>query len=308
MQHKNSSEILKFYEADSLETLDRLKDVFSHGALKDTGKIIISAVDQGFEHGPNRSFCMNLNAFDPHYHYQLAVDAGLSAFAAPLGLLESGVKTFKGKIPTILKLNSGNALIHLDQPDQALTASVEDAVRLGCHGVGITFYPGSAHSYSMIEKIQKISLEARKAGLFVVIWSYPRGNMSKEGETALDVVSYGAHIACLLGAHIVKVKVPTPHLEKQLDRQALEAHHVAIQTLKDRIRYVVRSSFNGRRVVIFSGGDVKTENDLLAEIQAIHHGGGFGSIVGRNLFQRSRQESLSLIEKIVNVYKSKDKQ
>jgi fructose-bisphosphate aldolase, class I len=308
MSHKPPSEPLRFYEADSPETLARLKDVFSHGALKDTGKIIISAVDQGFEHGPTRSFCMNLDAFDPHYHYQLAVDAGLSAFAAPLGLLESGAKTFKGKIPTILKLNSGNALIHLDQPDQALTASVEDAVRLGCHGVGVTFYPGSAHSYSMIEKIQKISLEARKAGLFVVIWSYPRGNMSKQGETALDVVSYGAHMACLLGGHIIKVKVPTAHLEKQLDKQSLEEHHVPIQTLKDRIRYVVRSCFNGRRVVIFSGGDVKTENDLLSEIQAIHQGGGFGSIVGRNLFQRSRQESLSLIEKIVNVYKSKDKQ
>lgn len=308
MTHREPSEILKLYEADTPDTLGRLKDIFHHGALGGTGKIIISAVDQGFEHGPSRSFCMNLDAFDPHYHYQLAIEAGLSAFAAPLGLLEAGAKTFKGKIPTILKLNSGNSLIHLEQPDQAITASVEDAVRLGCHGVGMTFYPGSNHSYSMIEKIQEISLQARKAGLFVVIWSYPRGNMSKEGETSLDIVSYGAHMACLLGAHIIKVKIPTLHLEKKPDKEALTSHHIPIQTLKDCIRYVVRSCFDGRRIVIFSGGDTKSENDLLSEVSGIHQGGGFGSIVGRNFFQRSRQESLSLIEKIVDVYKSKDKQ
>jgi len=261
-------------------------------------------VDQGFEHGPNRSFSMNPLDFDPHYHYQLAIDAQLSAFAAPLGMIESGVQTFKGKIPTILKLNSGNSLAHLDQPDQAITASVDDAVRLGCHGVGVTFYPGSNYSYSMIEKIQRISLEARKAGLIVVIWSYPRGNMSKEGETALDVVSYGAHIACLLGAHIIKVKIPTNHLEKKIDRESLTANNIAYETLEDRIRHVVKCCFDGRRIVIFSGGDTKSEEDLLKEVKAIQFGKGFGSIVGRNFFQRPRQESLSLIEKIVNIYKN----
>lgn len=305
MYHPLPNDILNFYESDTPETLARLKDVFQHGALKNTGKLIVSAVDQGFEHGPTRSFAMNLDAYDPHYHYSLAVEAGLSAFAAPLGLLEAGSKTFKGKIPTILKLNSGNSLIHLDQPDQAITASVDDAVRLGCHGVGLTFYPGSNNSYSMIEQIQKISLQARKAGLFVIIWSYPRGNMSREGETGLDIVSYGAHMACLLGAHIVKVKIPTIHLEKSLDKQTILSHCIPIESLEDRIRYVVRSCFNGRRIVIFSGGDAKSESDLLDDIQRIHKGGGFGSIIGRNLFQRPRQESLSLIEKIVDIYKGK---
>ena len=306
MRFLSPSEILKSYETDTSETIDRLKDVLEHGALKGTGRLIISAVDQGFEHGPNRSFAMNLKAFDPHYHYQLAIDAGLSAFAAPLGLLEAGAKTFKGKIPTILKMNSGNSLVQLEQPDQAITASVEDAVRLGCHGVGLTFYPGSNHSYSMIERIQQISLEARKAGLFVVIWSYPRGNMTKNGETAIDVVSYGAHMACLLGAHIIKVKVPSSHLEKKIDKTMLEAHSIPLNNLEDRIRHVVRSCFDGRRIVIFSGGDTKAENELIEEVKGIHNGKGFGSIVGRNFFQRSRQESLSLIEKIVNIYKSKD--
>lgn len=303
MGSRSLPNIINFYESENSTILDRLKDIFNHGVLKGTGKIIISAVDQGFEHGPTRSFGMNLQAFDPHYHYELAIDAGLSAFAAPLGLLEAGSSTFKGKIPTILKMNSGNSLIGLEHPDQALTASVADAVRLGCHGVGLTFYPGSNYSYSMIEKIQKVSQEARKAGLFVVIWSYPRGNMSKEGETALDVVSYGAHMACLLGAHIVKVKIPSAHLEKKVDKETIERNGIPIENLSDRIRYVVRSCFNGRRIVIFSGGDTKGESDLLTEVEGIHQGGGFGSIVGRNFFQRPRQESLSLIEKIVEIYK-----
>jgi class I fructose-bisphosphate aldolase len=298
-----TNDILKFYEADTSGTLESLESLLNHGALGNTGKLIISAVDQGFEHGPNRSFAMNLDAFDPHYHYQLAIDAGLSAFAAPLGLLEAGAKTFKGKVPTILKMNSGNSLVGLDQPDQAITSSVEDAVRLGCHGIGFTIYPGSNHSYAMIEEIQTLSLAARKAGLFVVIWSYPRGNLSKEGETALDVISYGAHMACLLGAHIIKVKIPTSHLEKKEDKTAVENHKIAFQSLEDRIRHVVRCCFDGRRIVIFSGGATKSEKDLLSEASAIHSGDGFGSIVGRNFFQRPRQESLELIEKIIKIYR-----
>lgn len=295
--------ILKFYESDGPDVRQHLQDILSHGALGNTGKLIISAVDQGFEHGPSRSFAANPDAYDPYYHFHLAIESGLSAFAAPLGLLETGAQTFKGKIPTILKINSSNAL-YGKEPDQALTASVEDAVRLGCHGIGFTLYPGSDYNLKLIETFQKVAHQAKKAGLVVVAWSYPRGsNISKEGETALDVISYGAHMACLLGAHIIKVKVPTEHLSLKTDTEAFSKHNIAHKALKDRIRYVVKSCFDGRRIVIFSGGSTKGTADLIEETKSIRDGQGFGSIVGRNFFQRDRDEALAVIKQMVALYR-----
>ncbi|UNM06787.1 MAG: class I fructose-bisphosphate aldolase [Holosporaceae bacterium] len=295
--------ILKFYESEGADVKKRLADILNHGALGGSGKLIISAVDQGFEHGPSRSFAQNDGAYDPFYHFNLAIEGGLSAFAAPLGMLESGAETFKGKIPTILKINSCNAL-YGKEPDQAITASVEDAVRLGCHGIGFTLYPGSDHNLKLINEFREVAHQAKKAGLVVVAWSYPRGSsISKDGETSLDVISYGAHMACLLGAHIVKVKVPTDHLFLKADTQAIKNHKIPHTSLKDRIRYVVKCCFEGRRIVIFSGGTAKNTDDLMEETKDIRDGQGFGSIVGRNFFQRERQEALYVIQKMVALYK-----
>lgn len=305
MSHRTVESILSNYEHDSAAVKRSLTQVFQHGALRSTGKLLISAVDQGFEHGPNRSFLSNPAALDPHYHYKLAIDAGLSAFAAPLGVLESGAETFAGQIPLILKMNSGNSLVNSASLNQAVTASVTDALRLRCAGIGFTIYPGSDHTYDMYEKLRDLAEKAKAHGLFVIVWSYPRGNMSTAGETALDVISYGAHMACLLGAHIVKVKVPTAHLEKKADKEAIQKAGIPIATIADRIHHVVNCCFMGRRAVIFSGGTMKGEQDLLEETEAIRDGGGFGSIVGRNIFQRPRQESLDLIEKMVKIYKKR---
>ena len=304
MKINKTDSILKFYESDTPDVLRNLAHILNHGKLADTGRLIISAVDQGFEHGPTRSFSMNEASYDPHYHFKLAIDGGLSAFAAPLGLLESGCKTFEGQIPTILKMNSCNALHHGSEPDQAITATVEDALRLGCKGIGFTLYPGSGLNLKLINEFQKLAHQAKQAGLVVVAWSYPRGGkLSKEGETALDVISYGAHMACLLGAHIIKVKVPSEHLFLSPDQAILKESAIAHSSLQDRIRYVVKSCFFGRRVVIFSGGDTKGTKELISEAEGIHEGGGFGSIVGRNFFQRPREDALKIIDQMVAIYK-----
>src|SRR5271155_284386 len=135
--------ILSHYESDNPGTKANLARILMHGRLGGTGKVVILPVDQGFEHGPARSFAANPPAYDPHYHFQLAIDAGLSAYAAPLGMIEAGADTFAGQIPTILKLNSANSLSRLkEDADQAVTGSVGDALRLGCSAIGFTIYPG----------------------------------------------------------------------------------------------------------------------------------------------------------------------
>jgi len=296
--------ILSHYESDNPGTKANLARILMTGKLGGSGKLVILPVDQGFEHGPARSFAPNPDAYDPHYHFQLAVDAGLSAYAAPLGMLEAGADTFAGTIPTILKVNSANSLAPIK--DQALTGSVADALRLGCSAIGFTIYPGSEYAFEMMEEIREMAEEAKSVGLAVVVWSYPRGpGISKDGETAMDICAYAAHMAALLGAHIIKVKPPTDFLEQPEAKKVYEAQKIAIGTMAERINHVVQSCFNGRRIVVFSGGASKGTDGLLEEIRGIRDGGGSGSIIGRNTFQRPRADALELLDTIIKIYQGK---
>jgi fructose-bisphosphate aldolase, class I len=299
-------EILSWYGSDNPGTLTNLARVLSHGTLAGTGRIVILPVDQGFEHGPARSFATNPPAYDPRYHFELAIESGCSAYAAPLGFLEAGAREFAGRIPLILKVNDHDVLSDEQDPTQALTGSVGDALRLGCVGIGFTIYPGSAQRLEMYRQIRAYAEEAKRNGLMVIIWSYPRGSaISKPGETAIDVCGYAAHIAAQLGAHIIKVKVPTSHVEQEVARKVYEKEQIAVSSLADRIRHVVQCCFDGRRVVIFSGGVAASDEEVLDEIRGIHAGGGFGSIIGRNVFQRKRGQALELLATMMGIYAGK---
>jgi class I fructose-bisphosphate aldolase len=296
--------ILAGYESDNPGTKGNLARILMQGKLGGTGKMLILPVDQGFEHGPARSFAPNPAGYDPHYHYQLAVDAGLSAFAAPLGMLEAGADSFAGAIPTILKCNSANSLS--SNKDQAVTASVADALRLGCAAIGFTIYPGSEDQYELIEEIRELAEEAKSVGLAVVVWSYPRGGMvTKEAETAMDVCAYAAHLACLIGAHVIKVKPPTDAMFLEAAEKVYSAQKIDVSTLTARISHVVQSCFNGRRIVVFSGGEAKDLDGIYNEARAIRDGGGNGSIIGRNTFQRPREDALAMLDSIVKIYQGK---
>jgi fructose-bisphosphate aldolase, class I len=299
-------EILSWYGSDNPGTLANLNRLLMHGRLAGTGKLLILPVDQGFEHGPARSFAPNPPAYDPRYHFQLALEAGCNAYAAPLGFIEAGVRDFAGQIPLILKLNDHDVTQADTDPTQALTGSVADALRLGCCAIGFTIYPGSAHRFNMYEEIRTLAEEAKRHGLAVVIWSYPRGNgMSKAGETGIDITAYAAHLAALLGAHVVKVKLPTSHIEQEDAKKVYVAQKIPIDRLDQRVAHIVQCTFAGRRIVIFSGGAYHDEAALLDETKAIQAGGGFGSIMGRNSFQRPKQEALTLLNKIMDIYAAK---
>jgi class I fructose-bisphosphate aldolase len=297
-------EILSWYGADNVGTLANLAQLLNHGRLAGTGKLVILPVDQGFEHGPARSFASNPPAYDPRYHFDLATEAGCNAYAAPLGFLEAGARDYAGDIPLILKVNDDDSLLAQTDPDQALTASVGDALRLGCSAIGFTIYPGSAHQLEMYGQLRACAEEAKRHGLAVVVWAYPRGSgLSKAGETAIDVIGYAVQIAAQLGAHIIKVKLPTAHIEQDDARKVYEAQHIPIATPADRVRHVIDCAFAGRRIVIFSGGAAIFDDEtLLDEIRAIHAGGGFGSILGRNSFQRSKPDALKMLGEVMDIY------
>jgi fructose-bisphosphate aldolase, class I len=295
-------EILSWYAGENPGVLTNLARMLNHGRIGGSGKMVILPVDQGFEHGPTRSFAPNPAGYDPRYHFQLAIDAGCNAFAAPLGFMQAGAAEYAGEIPLILKLNNSDTLSKIE-PCSAVTGSVDDALRLGCVAIGFTIYPGSNERNTMYQELRELAAEAKAKGMAVVVWSYPRGaGLSKAGETSVDVSAYAAQIACQLGAHVVKVKAPSEHIELEEARKAFERANIPIGTLADRVRHVVQAAFNGRRILIFSGGEAKGTEELLAEIRGLAQGGAFGSIVGRNSFQRPKDEAIALLHEIMDIY------
>jgi class I fructose-bisphosphate aldolase len=303
MATKRVKEILSWYSNENAGTLTQLARMLGHGRLAGSGKMVILPVDQGFEHGPARSFAPNPSGYDPRYHFELAIAAGCNAYAAPLGFLEAGAAEFAGDIPLILKLNNSDSLLSSKDPCPAVTGSVREALRLGCAAIGYTIYPGSSERNRMYEDLRALTEEARAAGLAVVVWSYPRGSgLSKEGETAIDVCAYAAQIAAQLGAHVVKVKPPSEHIEQGEAKKVYEKHKIPTKTLSERVRHVVQSCFGGRRIVIFSGGPAKGRDEILEEIRGIADGGGFGSIMGRNSFQRPKPEAIELLHEVMDIY------
>jgi len=296
-------QILSWYAGENPGVLSNLARLLNTGTLAGTGKLVILPVDQGFEHGPARSFAPNPDGYDPDYHFQLAIDGGCNAYAAPLGFLEAGAAKFAGQIPLILKLNNSDSLAKMDQPCSAVTGSVGDALRLGASAIGFTIYPGSGARNEQYEQIRELREEAASVGIATVIWSYPRGaGVSKDGETSLDVAAYAAQIAAQLGAHVIKVKPPADRIEQDAAKKVFEKYGIPTKTMADRVRHVIQSAFAGKRITIFSGGEAKGTDDILAEVKGLHEGGAFGSIMGRNAFQRPRKEALELLKAVMKIY------
>ncbi len=298
-------EILSWYGSDNPGVRANLYRMMMTGRLAGTGKFVILPVDQGFEHGPARSFAPNPDAYDPDYHVKLAIDSGCNAYAAPLGFMESVADRFAGEIPLILKLNNSDTLAKLEQPISAMTGSVKDAVRLGCAAVGYTIYPGSSARNRMYEDLREIIAEGKSNGIPTVLWAYPRGSgISKEGETAIDVCAYAAQISAQLGAHVIKIKPPKDFIEQAEAKKVFEKYNIPTKTMAERVRHCVQSAFNGKRIVIFSGGESKGEADVMSEVKELAAGGAFGSIMGRNAFQRGRTDAIKLLQGVMDIFKN----
>jgi class I fructose-bisphosphate aldolase len=298
-------EILSWYRSENLGVITNLRRLMMHGSLAGTGKMVILPVDQGFEHGPARSFAKNPVAYDPRYLYQLALEAGCNAYAAPLGLMSAGAGDYAGEVPLILKVNNSDSLLKDKNPCSAITASVQDALELGAAAIGYTIYPGSTARNEMYQDLRELTREAKDCGLAVVVWSYPRGqDVSKDGETAVDVVAYAAQIAAQLGAHVIKVKPTTAHIELEANQKVYKEFNIPVSTLAERTKHVIQSAFNGRRIVIFSGGEAKGDEAVLEEARGLAAGGGFGAIVGRNAFQRPREQAVKLLKEIQGIYRN----
>ena len=287
-------QILSWYPSDNPGTLTNLARLLNHGTLAGTGKLVILPVDQGFEHGPARSFAPNPAGYDPDYHFQLAIDSGCNAYAAPLGFLEAGAGKFAGQIPLILKLNNSDTLAKIEQPCSAVTGSVKDALRLGCAAIGYTIYPGSGARNTMYEDLRELIVEAKALRPADGGLGLPARRGHLQGRRDRRSTSSPTRRRSPRSSARTSSRSSRRRsiIEQAEAKKVFEKYNIPIKTLADRVRHVVQSAFNGKRIVIFSGGEAKdTAGAARGGQAASRDGGGFGSIMGRNAFQRPHAEA-----------------
>ncbi len=259
------------------------------------GTLLFLPVDQGLEHGP-RDFFANPDSMDPDFQLRIAREGGYSGIVFHIGLAQKYMKDFAGQVPLVVKLNGKTDIPSDREAFSGQTASVEEAVRLGADAVGYTLYVGSPAQDRDFMQFFYIREEAERFGMPVIVWAYPRGEAidAKGGRDSLYAVDYAARVACELGADIVKINIPKFH--EELNEQSPEPYSRLRFSEEEAVRKVVRSA--GKTLVLFSGGEKVSDEELMAKARMAMDAGATGLIFGRNMWQRHYSDALRMTENI----------
>ena len=267
--------------------------LYKHGPAN--GTLLFLPIDQGLEHGP-RDFFPNPPAKDPEFQLRLAKEGNFSGIVFQIGIAEKYMQKYAGDVPLVLKLNGKTEIPSDKQPISPIIASVEDAVRLGADAVGYTLYVGSPLQAADFEQFRKVREDADRYGMPIIVWAYPRGEAieAKGGRDSFYAVDYAARVANELGADVVKINVPKLNPEK--DAAAPKPYSSMQISVEDAVRQVVASA--GRALVLFSGGEMQGEGDVIQKARVAMDGGATGIIFGRNVWQRPFDDALALAGEI----------
>jgi class I fructose-bisphosphate aldolase len=262
------------------------------------GTLLLLPIDQGLEHGPV-DFFDNPDSIDPDFQYELALDGNYSGIALHYGLASKYFAKYAGKIPLVLKINGKTNIPSDDDPFSPLTATVEDAVRLGADAVGYTLYVGSPSQGEDIAQLTDVRDECDRYGMPLIVWAYPRGAAikAKGGQDSLYAVDYAARVACELGADVVKLNVPKVEAN---DKQPKPYGTMTIGE-EEALRKVVKSA--GRTLVLISGGSKISDDDLVHKARLAMEAGVTGLIFGRNMWQRKHDGALAITSRIHEMLK-----
>jgi class I fructose-bisphosphate aldolase len=262
------------------------------------GTLLFLPIDQGLEHGPV-DFFDNPDSIDPEFEYNLALDGNYSGIALHYGLASKYFGKFAGKVPLVLKINGKTNIPSDDDPFSPLTATVEDAVRLGADAVGYTLYVGSPSQGEDIAQLTDVRNECDRYGMPLIVWAYPRGAAikAKGGQDSLYAVDYAARVACEMGADIVKLNVPKVEAN---DKQPKPYDSLQLSE-EEALRKVVKSA--GRTLVLISGGSKVSDDDLIHKARLGMEAGVTGLIFGRNMWQRKHDGALAITGRIHEMLK-----
>ena len=267
----------------------RLRRILFDYGLRN-GTALFLPYDQGLEHGP-RDFFANPRSSDPSYILKLATEGEFNGIAIQIGLAEKFFWDYAGEIPLIVKLNGKTDIPSDAAALSPVHADVEEAVRLGADAVGYTLYVGSPAQEADFAQYRRIRADAERFGMPLIVWAYPRGSAieAKGGKDSFYAVDYAARVASELGADVVKVNFPHPDKHDNV-----KAPYEEIYTSQQAIDAVVRSA--NRTLVLVSGGEKAGDEAMFRKAEQAMDAGGLGLIFGRNVWQRSYDESLAFVD------------
>ena len=290
---------------DDLQHLNLGKRVRLHRMMYEhgpgNGKLMILPIDQGLEHGPV-DFFTNPPSADPEFQFKLAVEGGYSGIALHLGLAEKYAPKYAGKIPIVLKINGKTRIPSADQPVSPMTGSVEDAVRIGADAIGYTLYVGSPNQVTDFTQFRQVKADAERYGMPIIMWAYPRGEAidKKGGRDSVFAVDYAARVADELGADIVKLNVPVDNPKTRSQQRS--PYDTLELSYEEGVRKVVKTA--GKCLVLFSGGGMMSDDEVVRRAKACIEQGATGLIFGRNLWQREWDDALAMTKKLKDMMAS----
>ncbi|MGI0139563.1 MAG: class I fructose-bisphosphate aldolase [Thermoplasmata archaeon] len=282
----------------SLGKRARLKRMlYAHGP--GGGTLLVLPIDQGLEHGP-ADFFANPASQDPNYQFELARDGRFSAIALHAGLAQKYFSEYAGEVPLILKINGKTNIPPDTEAFSPLTATVEDAVRLGADAIGYTIYVGSPAQERDFAQFRAVRADADRFGMPVIVWAYPRGEViaKRGGKESLYAIDYAARVALELGADVVKVNYPVRSAKDQDSPPPYPGLNLDADAA---FRKVVESA--GRALVLVSGGEKIADAELLHKVRASMEAGATGVIFGRNMWQRPRSDALVLTRELHAIFR-----
>lgn len=276
------------------------KDVKLKKLFQTYGKTLILPYDQGLEHGPKDFFHARF-AENPMHIIEIAKKAKFNAVVFHVGNARRYFKDIYGNIPLILKVNGKTSIPDDDEPLSPLTASIDDALQLSAIAIGYTLYVGSPRQDEDIEQFSEIREEAHRCGLPVIVWSYPRGKDINEqgGKNTPYAIEYAARVAAELGADMVKVNVPS--LKK--DPRIPAPYNDLNVEMNEAIRRVIGAACG--IPVIFAGGEMASDDELLQKAALCIKAGASGLIFGRNIWQRPLDKAVEITRKIRDMMKGR---
>jgi class I fructose-bisphosphate aldolase len=273
--------------------------LYEHGP--GDGTMLALPVDQGLEHGPG-DFLPNPPSESPHFQIRLAIDGGYSAVAFHYGIAARYMPAYAGRIPLIVKINGKTDIPPSDRPFSGLTATVEDALRLGADAVGYTLYVGSPRQDEDFAQLGSVRADCDRFGMPLFVWAYPRGEAveQKGGRDSLFAVDYAARVAAELGADVIKLNVPA--IDQRTRERSPKAYAQLQLDERAAVEKIVRTA--GDCFVLFSGGSRIGDADLLDRARLVMEAGATGLIFGRNMWQRPMAEALRMTEEIKRVMRA----
>jgi class I fructose-bisphosphate aldolase len=259
------------------------------------GTAIFLPYDHGLEHGP-RDFAGYPESGDPRHVIRLAVEGGFNGVALQIGLAGKFYWEYAGEVPLVLKLNGKTDIPSPPDPVSPTNATVEEAVRLGADAVGYTLYVGTPGQERDFAQYLQVRADAERFGMPLIVWSYPRGAAidAKGGKDSFYAVDYAARIASELGADMVKVNFPQP-----AKRDGVPEAYRGEFSPQQAIESVVRSA--DRSLLLVSGGEHAGQEAMLEKARESMEAGATGLIFGRNVFQRSHDESLRFVAQLKEI-------